>query len=124
MNEFKDLVVKSLQSIVKAYEESEIGIKECDDCVSRQAVLDEVRAIATWHSGDAFNEDRVITHIKMLSSVTPKRERGGWVEYNYKVGDHSCDFWGIYCNRCLKKYTTFHSLKNPNYCPNCGAEMR
>lgn len=36
MNEFKDLVVKSLQSIVKAYEESEIGMKEsvenCSTC--------------------------------------------------------------------------------------------
>ena len=95
-------------------------IIECDDAVSRQAVLDEVRAIATWHSGDAFNEDRVITHMKMLSSVTPKREQGEWIEVHPLQED---DGGAYMCSKCR----CGHPCIDPDYwkyCPYCGAEMR
>ena len=65
----------------------ELEQKPCEDAVSRQTVLNEVRAIATWHSGDAFNEDRVIRHMKMLPSVLPKREQGGWISVKDRLPD-------------------------------------
>ena len=91
---------------------------ECDDAISRQAVLNEVREIATWHSGDAFNEDRVIRHMKMLPSVNPTRERGEWLktETSYAVGVRQ------YC-RCSQ--CGLQSLRPlGNFCRWCGADMR
>ena len=104
----------ALSMAIKALEQ-----EPCDDAVSRQAVLNEVREIATWHSGDAFNEDRVITHMKMLPSVTPKREQGEWIiEKDCEGKTRTC-----ICPKCGEK-TGKYTWKNPNYCSNCGAEMR
>ncbi len=77
----------------------------CDDCVSRQAVIDEVKEIAEWHSGDAFNEDRVITHMKMLPPVLPKREQGEWIRVedglpeSQSIGDKDYSEWVIIAMR-------------------------
>ena len=80
--EFDTPFDKAIRFAIKA-----LSQEPCEDAVSRQAVLNEVRAIATWHSGDAFNEDRVIRHMKMLPSVLPKREQGGWISVKDRLPD-------------------------------------
>ena len=106
----------------------ELEQKPCEDAVSRQTVLNEVRAIATWHSGDAFNEDRVIRHMKMLPSVLPKREQGGWISvkdrlpkrngfylawYTFKDGGHACDMFYYNGSFISSSITHWMSIPKP-----------
>lgn len=37
--------------------------------INIQDAISEIREMAKWHTGDAFNADRVIQHLKQLSSV-------------------------------------------------------
>ena len=90
----------------------------CEDAVSRQAVLNEVRAIATWHSGDAFNEDRVIRHMKMLPSVNLTRAHGEWILINPLQEN---DGGAYVCSKC---HHGDYGCETYNFCFNCGADMR
>ena len=89
------------------------------DVVSREAVIERVKEIAEYHTGDHFNADRVINHMKLLPSVTPERPKGEWIveksEFNIKVK----------CSCCNYMVNNFWSDWNrAKYCPNCGADMR
>lgn len=45
-----------------------------------------------------------------------ERKRGKW-----KTFKNSCT---IQCNQCLTKMTSLCDITLPNFCPNCGADMR
>ena len=42
-----------------------------DDLISRQAAIDEIKAVYEWH--DVVTEDRMIQHFKVLPSVQEQR---------------------------------------------------
>ena len=110
------ITVEELQKYIdeiKALEQ-----EPCEDAVSRQAVLNEVRAIATWHSGDAFNEDRVIRHMKMLPSVNLTRAHGEWILINPLQEN---DGGAYVCSKC---HHGDYGCETYNFCFNCGADMR
>lgn len=53
---------------LKAYKEQE----PCEDCISRDIAIANIQELAEWHTGDAFNADRVVRCLKSLQSVQPK----------------------------------------------------
>lgn len=117
----------------KGYEKAraEYEPEECDDCVSRQAVINflteklnfnEDRRSSENYTGHWVEEEMYSyavdilenfdEYIRALPPVTPKREQGEWI----------CDDFieSIYhCSLCQGKIKG----KLSKYCPNCGAEM-
>ena len=84
----------------------------CEDAVSRQAVLEIVN--------NPLNI-RLDAIIKRLPSVTV-RQTGEWIIYNYPADE--C----VYCSKCKTEYYEndlyMGGSEFPNFCPNCGADMR
>ena len=83
----------------------------CDDCISRQAVLD----INERYCGEmpGYVNHEIWKEIKVLQSVTPHQKMVRWIEHFDESGKwYECDQchtdWGGYVN----------------YCPNCGAKMQ
>jgi len=77
---------------------------ECDDAVSRDAVLDIICRETEWYD--------IRTQIEQLPSVTQKL--GHWIITPFSVtGRH------YQCSEC--KY--IHTFTKFEYCPRCGAEM-
>lgn len=93
-----------LADVVEAEEEQE----PCEDCVSRQAVLDVTKR--ELFMGDA------ISGIEKLPPVTPKLKTGRWIESNdidfYKCSECGCHWEKGVVENC-----------NMDFCPNCGAKM-
>lgn len=97
----------------------------CEDCISRQAVLDIVRFENKWlfdarstnvDTDIAFNG--IISKVSNLSSVQPKIKTGHWISDVDRWGDIVTTVNGYRCDKC----NTFNSDKD-NYCPHCGAKM-
>lgn len=86
-------------------------LTECDDAVSRQVVIDAIeKEEYKWDALDAM---------KALPPVTPKHEQGEWIiKKDCEGKTRTC-----ICPKCGEE-TGKYTWKNPNYCPNCGAEMR
>lgn len=90
--------------------------KFCNDCISRQAVLNKAFEIKTGENTSAmvvYAED-----IRKELPVLPKREQGEWIEEKH----------GYRCNKCNKFYKgewsiTDNAMIPHKCCPNCGAEM-
>jgi hypothetical protein len=111
-----DSVSNQIDGDIKAFDIAVEAMEResCVDCISRQAVIDRIRNMEEWHTGDAFNADRVIRHIKDLPSVNPQRT-GHWIRQDNKKKP----FYGwLFCSECdsvLGDKTRF--------CSNCGARM-
>ena len=91
----------------------------CEDAISRQEAISNIREMAEWHTGDAFNANRVIQHLKDLPSVAPKQRTGRW---EWTDGDERIMKASFY----TKWTCTSCGCKRPEktkYCPNCGAKM-
>lgn len=98
----------------------------CEDCISRQAVID------TLDTADKFlDEDRTVERYKailteayeVLPSVNPKEPKTGqWVKTPKAVMG---DGYMWYCNKCEHQVYQDSSRPYPSekYCPNCGARM-
>jgi len=52
---------------------------------------------------------------KAVEALKAERPQGEWIEY-----DTACHHYK--CNQCNADYNRF--MVKPNFCPNCGAEMR
>lgn len=86
----------------------------CEDCVSRQAVIDIVNNPLNIRLGEI---------IKKLPPVTPERPKGEWVKYSIpRCGEqhYKCSHCDEYVNFGL--YGDFYT-KDFIYCPHCGAKM-
>lgn len=96
----------------------------CEDCISRQAVLDAIMANCVWENEYNLTSSRIKKAVESLPPVTPQPKIGRWVL--------SGGYWR--CSECkekalLKLDTSKGSCKEympikSNYCPNCGAKMR
>lgn len=88
-----------------------------NDLISRQATIDEIKALYEWH--DTVTEDRAVDHLKRLPSAQPEPKRGEWIpirkgERGFSAGDFRCSI----CHQPNKCYTM------TNYCSHCGAYMK
>lgn len=109
----------------------------CEDCISRQAVLDAIDAEA-WAFCDYLirenrnDEQKPVSHFadnlrdrigNDLLSVTPAQKRGRWIDdaigvecFGYAIG--------VMCSECGKWYENTETFRREmHYCPNCGARM-
>lgn len=100
---------EEIDEAIKALEQ-----KPCEDCISRQAVLD----INESHHGQMPNHinHQIWQEIKDLPSVQPKTKTGKWV-----YGDHRCPCCGE--DKFKDLDADIWADWFPKYCPNCGAKM-
>ena len=96
-----------------------------DDLISRQAAIDDIKAIYEYH--DTVTEDRIIDHLKRLPSAQPEKEKAkrvlwtGWKGYrdtrykcpNCKKPVKNDD---IYCHRCGQRLM-FPNISFTDYVP-------
>ena len=91
-------------------------VEPCEDCISRQAVLD----INEHYHGQMPNHINyeIWKEIKALPSVQPQPKTGRWIADVDRWGDIATSVNGYKCSEC----NTFEAYKD-KYCPNCGAKM-
>lgn len=107
MVEAHGLADEAKKEAIKALEQP------CEDCVSRQSMLDAITEIDDNTNMDIYtNEVREI--IKDLPSVTPTRKTGHWIFHS--------NYDAMECDKCGRAYSEY-DYNAFNYCPNCGAEM-
>ena len=96
----------------------------CEDCVSRQAMLDLAETIQTDDfSGNEILDVVEVNDIKDLPPVIPTRKKGKWIFTKTIFDKHG---YTVECSSCYKKWKTYDEIrwrKENKYCPNCGAEM-
>ena len=97
-------------SMIEAIKEiKEIKANPCEDCVSRQAVLDLLQM--------RLMPKEEYKAIYEMPSVTPVPKTGRWKRISMdKYIQHAMAFYR--CSECGKDIIGTH-----NYCPNCGAKM-
>ncbi len=93
-----------------------------DDLINRQAALDCFHDWIDKH-GDVHTADEMPEYeaIEKLPSAQPMRKKGKW---NYKN-----DLKQFFCSECEFPSLTYddryiYSMDLPNYCEDCGADMR
>lgn len=90
--------------------------------IKRQDAISEIREMAKWHTGDAFNADRVIQHLKQLPSVAiPPAEptRVLYIGDGYYNGEMVYDM--AECPSCGEKYEDDEpAWKYAKFCMKCG----
>ena len=103
--------------------------QECEDAVSRRAVLDIVRFEENWLSDAKSNNadtdiafSGIRTQVAKLSPVTSARKKGKWINKSHNNGC-GITFDISECTGCGK--STFFDCDELRYryCPNCGAKM-
>lgn len=88
------------------------------DLIDRQAAIDGFYEMASDMDYLCTVSDYV-SFLESLPSVQPERNQGHWVG----IDDEPCDVYE--CDRCGTTYDTVDNTWDlPNYCPNCGADMR
>lgn len=95
----------ALATIEKATEQ-----EPCEDCISRQAVIDAMFGLCD--DGENPHIDAIADTIERIPSVTPQPKTGRWIEHFNESGK-----W-YECDQC---HTDWGG--SVNYCPNCGARM-
>jgi rubrerythrin len=84
--------------------------EECEDAISRQAVLN----IAKSSKSNWIDNSVLFKRVNELPSVTPQQRTGRWIKQNYG--------WNWQCSEC--GFVTPPSAKEIfTFCPNCGAKM-
>ena len=81
------------------------------DLISRQAAID-----ALYHV-DEYN-GRSVEAIRKLPPAQPEPKMGKWERHYCEDGNPD----GWQCDKCKEWYYFGQTL--PNFCPNCGADMR
>ena len=93
----------------------------CEDCISRQAVLDGVdryiyKSQSTGTQDDFYSFAELV--VKELPSVTPKEKTGKWIMTSAYFPGAYGNIHYVKCSCCNE-----YNLGKGNYCPNCGARM-
>ena len=112
-----DKYIKEIDHLRKYISKLETKIVEqepCEDCISRQAVLDInfKRIIFATTKPVEMIEQKV----KALPSITPQLKIGRWIKTDglYK---------NVYsCSECERK-VVLQNISKYKFCPNCGAKM-
>ena len=96
--------------------------QECEDAVSRRAVLDIIKFEENWlFDAKSNNADTNIafsgirTQVAKLSPVTPIGPKGHWI-------DHSDEGY-VECPNCGSATNCDGNIADLHFCFSCGAEM-
>ena len=118
-NEYMKKIKDNLDSVEQNLEQI-----QCDDCISRQALIDKVKKYASmlWEKYmEPFPESTIMEIIQALPPVTQQPKIGHWIEKDGFDGDVYYD-----CSECGESWTTIEGTPWQNgmkYCPNCGCRM-
>jgi len=104
-----------------------VNPKPCEDAISRQAAISTIREMEEWHTGDAFNADRVLKHLRDLPTVTPQPKTGHWIQTNeFFINQDGQFIYKFICSEC-KSLSYFRKSNKKaigaNVCPNCRCRM-
>lgn len=117
---------EALKIAIKALEE-----KPCEDCISRQAVLEGVnryikKVQSTGAKDDFISFEELV--VKELPPITPQPKTGRWISHKEYCEKHDLIPSGLvtleWCSNCdygvdINK----RGWDRYKYCPNCGAKM-
>ena len=146
VDEAIDYAIKALESKADTWSIKEVAdalekhglIREqesCEDCVSRQAVIDKLNRLIEVERLQGTDEmgygrERVSAYESMIfeinseylyPSITSKEKTGKWIP-----DDTICEDTLYRCSNCGNVYyLNYGDVKDMgyNYCPNCGAKM-
>ena len=89
------------------------------DLIDRQAAIDAVRS---YYDECDESDKSIEERIEALPPAQPERKTGKWVR-NFDGNE-----WHWFCSNCKEKWYEEDLWMGgngfPNYCPNCGADMR
>ena len=102
----------ALKAAIQALEQ-----QPCEDCISRQAVLDNAYAYGNGLEPEGYCVN--VEDIQALPPVTPLRPKGKWIHWTDDYKDY------VTCSCCEygEEGEVLLSDKTP-FCPICGADMR
>lgn len=107
MREAKNMAIEALEQ------------EPCEDCISRQAVLDTIdKWVKSMHVLIALHANEVtplFESVHDLPPVTPQQKMGHWEKRDVRGQRVDC------CSVCGLSNGTIYEY---NYCPNCGAKMQ
>ena len=89
---------------------------ECEDCISRQAVLIYIEFILTHGMGEKKSFEFIKKYVEKQHSVTPKQKMGHWIKDD--ITERSKSAYKHKCDRCGAYHRAMY-----DYCPSCGAKM-
>lgn len=96
--------------------------EKCEDCISRQAVLEQINC---WIGSGEYRYTNATSYLTKrmqdISPVTPKPcDDVPPVEPEKKTGKWHVEGFNVWCTNC-----GFHpkAIEAFDYCPNCGAKM-
>lgn len=100
----------------------------CDDCVSRQAVLEFLKGFEILHNHDELRSN-LIYGIMDMPPVMTEPKMGRWMRKTKVEGVYDIagiKTWGVkcQCEKCDFTTTVIEDFGYYNYCPNCGAKMQ
>ena len=94
----------------------------CEDCISRESVLDVLRTMYDTHIVETEDGDEYIDYndtvyeVEQLPSVTPARRKiGHWIDLNDK------DEW--FCSVYKCSVCGHETLDHEGFCSKCGSRM-
>lgn len=111
----KNMPIDKMQKICAIIGEEDQ--QSCEDCVSREAVVDAFWKLDIELRPNAI--DAILNMVKELPSETPTRKKGKWIETSLTPISGGDFNRGFKCSCC--DYVTV--VDDFNYCPNCGAKM-
>lgn len=117
------LEVANIKKIVQALSSVIPTNRECDDCVSRQAVD---RLVWEYLRKDTDENIAFYEHFLDLPPVTPIRPKGHWI-LNDNQGVRAAGYLTYHCSECRREISSKYLgkislLKEYPYC-HCGAKM-
>lgn len=87
----------------------------CDDCISRQVVINVINQNCIFENEYNLTASRIKEKVQQLPSITPKEKTGYWID----------DEFGSKCS-CCDIHTHLDKFDRPmkfKYCSMCGAKM-
>ena len=99
------------------------------DLISRQAALDDAHRQIWYRMNQQGMRDRIDDWLKNLPSAEPERKKGEWKCERMKHLLSGETRKVRICSVCDGGYFVYDQSDNvvdvePNFCPNCGADMR
>ena len=95
------------------------------DLISRQAAIDALAKFVPYAICDESTESYTngltdaYNLILQLPSAQPEQKKGKWIEVDGTDYEQFCK-----CSVCGCGSDSFDTVYKPNFCPNCGADMR
>ena len=112
--------IKHLPSVTPSYNSIKTELKPCEDCVSREAVLNLFRPSEELQDSTLSKHwfDFVSKYINKLPSVQLQKKKGKWIVTEDDLDGVNFPSFSCECSECGADFSW-----KTDFCPGCGAEM-